>query len=83
MSNQTKGFSFALTSAVLYGLIPLLGKKFVTDFPPLFVAFTVVLLAGFFVGVVAFWRKEIYKNGEGFMPTMIIIGFIGIENITI
>ncbi|EKD65442.1 MAG: hypothetical protein ACD_50C00083G0001 [uncultured bacterium] len=62
MSNQKKGLLFALCSAALYGLIPILGKKFVTDFPPLFAAFTVVLLAGVFIGIVAFWRKEIFKN---------------------
>jgi len=62
MSNQKKGITFALTSAVLYGLTPILGKKFVADFPPLFVAFMVVLLADFFIGVVAFWRKEIFRN---------------------
>jgi len=62
MSNQKKGIVFALASAGLYGLIPILGKKFVADFPPLFVAFMVVLLTGFFIGVVAFWRKEIFRN---------------------
>jgi len=62
MSNQKKGIAFALVSTVLYGLIPILGKKFVADFPPLFVAFTVVLLADFFIGVAAFWRKEIFRN---------------------
>jgi len=62
MSDQKKGIAFALASAALYGLIPILGKKFVADFPPLFVAFMVVLLAGFFIGVVAFWRREIFRN---------------------
>lgn len=62
MSNKKKGLLFALASAALYGLIPILGKKFVADFPPLFVAFTVVLLAGFFIGIIAFWRKEIFHN---------------------
>lgn len=62
MSNKNKGIAFALASAALYGLIPILGKKFVADFPPLFVAFTVVLLAGVFIGIVAFWRKEIFRN---------------------
>ena len=62
MSNQKKGIVFALASAVLYGLIPILGKKFVADFPPLFVAFMVTILAGFFIGVIAFWRKEIFRN---------------------
>lgn len=62
MSDQKKGIAFALVSAALYGLIPILGKKFVADFPPLFVAFMVVLLADFFIGVVAFWRKEIFRN---------------------
>lgn len=62
MSNQNKGFVFALASAALYGLIPILGKKFVADFPALFVAFIVTLLAGFFIGIIAFWRKEIFRN---------------------
>jgi len=62
MSNQKKGIAFALVSAVLYGLVPILGKKFVADFPPLFVAFMVVLLADCFIGAVAFWRKEIFHN---------------------
>ncbi len=62
MSDQKKGIIFALASAVLYGFIPILGKKFVADFPPLFVAFVVVLSADFLLGVVAFWRKEIFRN---------------------
>jgi len=62
MPNQKKGITFALASAALYGLIPILGKKFVADFPPLFVAFMVTILAGFFIGAIAFWRKEIFHN---------------------
>lgn len=62
MSDHTKGLTFALISAVLYGTIPIFGKKIVVDFPPLFVAFAVTLLAGFFLGIIGFWKKEIFRN---------------------
>src|SRR3989344_3471977 len=62
MSNRTKGLTFALVSAVLYGLIPILGKKIVVDFPPLFVAFMVTIMAGCFLGIIGFWRKEIFHR---------------------
>lgn len=62
MSNRTKGLTFALVSAVLYGTIPIFGKKIVVDFSPLFVALMVTILAGFFLGIVGFWKKEIFRN---------------------
>lgn len=62
MSNRSKGLLFALVSAILYGTIPILGKKIIVDFPPLFVALIVTLIAGFFLGVVGFWKKEIFHK---------------------
>ena len=62
MSNQTKGFSFALTSAVLYGLIPILGKIFVHNFHPIFVAFILTLIVGLYFAVITLWRKDLQEE---------------------
>ena len=65
MSNQKKGLLFALASAVLYGLIPILGKKFVTDFSPLFVAFVLTLIIDLYFAGIALWRKDLFHNFQG------------------
>lgn len=62
MSNRAKGFTLALISALLYGIIPVIGKQFVNHFSPLFVAFAVTIIADLFLGIIVFWRKEMIKN---------------------
>ena len=62
MSNRNKGLLFAFFSAVLYGTIPLLGKSFVRNFHPLFVAFTLTLTVGLYFLVIALWRKDLFHN---------------------
>lgn len=59
MSDRSKGILFAIISVFLYSLIPVFGKVAVSEFPPLFVAFAVNLLAGVWLGVVGLARKEL------------------------
>lgn len=77
MSNRGKGFTLALTSAVLYGIIPIFGKKFVAFFPPLFVAFALVLIADLYLAGIAFYKKELFRNFKNRKITwVILIGFL-------
>ena len=62
MSNRTKGLTFALISAILYGLIPILGKIFVSNFHPLFVAFAVTLIVDLYFLGITLWRKDLFHN---------------------
>lgn len=76
MSDRTKGFLFALLSALFYGLFPIFGKKFVSIFSPLFVAFTVTIVADFFLTAIAIWRKELFKNlFKKNLKWVILLGF--------
>lgn len=77
MSDRTKGLTFALLSAILYGFIPILGKKFVTIFSPLFVALLVVVIADFYLAAIALWRKELFKNlFKKDIKWVVLIGFL-------
>lgn len=62
MSDRTKGLMFALFSAFLYGLIPILGKEFVSRFSPLFVALIVTIVADTYFAGIIFLRKEKFSN---------------------
>jgi len=62
MSNRTKGLTFALISAILYGTIPILGKAFVYNFHPLFVAFVITLIVDLYFAGIALWRKDFFHN---------------------
>ena len=62
MSDRKKGLMFALFSAILYGLIPILGKKFVSEFSPLFVALVVTMVSDIYFAGIALWRKELFNN---------------------
>lgn len=62
MSNRTKGFLLALLAAVIYGFIPILGKKFVTIFSPLFAAIVVIIVSDLYLIAVAFLKGELFRN---------------------
>lgn len=62
MSNRTKGLLFAFVSSILYGAIPLLGKAFVSNFHPLFVAFILTSIVGLYFAVITLWRKDLFDN---------------------
>ena len=62
MSNRSKGLLFAFVSAILYGIIPLLGKKFVGNFHPLFVALVLTATVDLYFAGVALWRKDLFHN---------------------
>lgn len=62
MSDRTKGFLFALLAATFYGLVPILGKKFVLIFSPLFAAIMVTLVADIYLTAIAIARNELFKN---------------------
>ena len=62
MSDRTKGFLFALLAATFYGMIPILGKKFVTIFSPLFAAVVVTIVADIYLITIAIIRHELFKN---------------------
>lgn len=62
MSDRTKGFLFALLAAILYGLVPILGKKFVTIFSPLFAAIVVIIVSDFYLITIAILKGELFKN---------------------
>ncbi|MBI3070198.1 MAG: DMT family transporter, partial [Candidatus Levybacteria bacterium] len=62
MSNRQKGFALAFFSAVLYGTVPILGKKFVNVFHPLFVAFALTLVTGCYFTITALWKKDLFRN---------------------
>lgn len=77
MSDRTKGLALALISAILYGFIPILGKKFVTDFSPLFVALVLTIVADLYLAVIALWKKEIFHNFfSKDIKWVILIGFL-------
>lgn len=77
MADRTKGLLFALSAAFFYGLIPIFGKKFVSVFPPLFVALTVTITADFFLTALALWKKELFKNlFKGSIKWVILLGFL-------
>ena len=62
MHNRTKGLLFAFISSILYGTIPIIGKTFVHNFHPLFVAFILTLIVDlYFVGI-TLWRKDLFDN---------------------
>ena len=62
MSDRKKGLIFAFSSAILYGLIPILGKKFVLEFSPLFVALIVTLISDIYFAGIVLWRRELFSN---------------------
>lgn len=62
MSSRTKGFLFALLAAFLYGLVPVLGKKFVSIYPPLFLAFIITITTDIFLTALVLIKKELFKN---------------------
>lgn len=61
MTNRTKGLIFALLYASLYGLIPILGKRFVTDFSPLFVALAITFISDIYFALIVILRKELLR----------------------
>lgn len=62
MSDRTRGFLFALLAAFFYGLVPVLGKKFVSIYPPLFLAFTITIATDVFLTTLALIKRELFKN---------------------
>ena len=62
MYNKTKGFLFALFSSILYGTIPIIGKAFVHNFHPLFVAFVLTLIVDLYFLGFTLWRKDLFHN---------------------
>lgn len=77
MSNRQKGFLLAFLSAALYSLIPILGKGAVAQFHPLFAAFTVTVVAGFFLALIVFWRNEFFKGiSNKRRYWVVLIGFL-------
>lgn len=77
MSDRTKGLLFALLSAILYGIIPIFGKKFVDIFPPLFVAFSLVVIADLYLAAIALWKKELFHNFlNKNIKWVVLIGFL-------
>lgn len=62
MSNRSKGLLLAFISSILYGIIPLLGKKFVSNFHPLFVALVLTSIVDLYFAGIALWRKDLFHN---------------------
>lgn len=73
MSNRTKGLLFAFISSILYGTIPILGKAFVYNFHPLFVAFAFTLIVDLYFAGIALWRKDLFHNFKGKEITWVIL----------
>lgn len=77
MPSRQKGLLLAFLSAVLYSLIPILGKGAVAQFHPLFAAFTVTAVAGFFLALIVFWRNEFFKSlSNRRRHWVVLIGFL-------
>jgi drug/metabolite transporter (DMT)-like permease len=74
MSERQKGFLFALASAFLYGLVPVLGKIAVSDFHPIFVAFVVTLASSFYLGIGFFFYKKKLSFSKRQVHWVLLIG---------
>ncbi len=62
MQSRNKGLLLAFISSVLYGTIPLLGKAFVHNFHPLFVALVVTAVVDLYFAGIVLWRKDLFNN---------------------
>ena len=62
MSNKHRGLLFSFISSICFGLLPLLGKTFISTFHPLFVAFVVTGIVDLYFAKLALFRKDLFKN---------------------